>query len=221
MTQNGKHCPNIWDNGPRKLRRQMLDLNDLYYFAQTVEKKGISAAARALDVPKSTVSRHILALEAALGVRLVQRTTRTFVVTDIGREFYAHAVATLVEAESAESVVRQRMAEPSGTIRFTCSVALAQLGLAELIPRFITTHPRGRICQHATNPLADPLQEGFDFCLRAHSTFLPSSSLMQRHLFHIPWHLFSAPTYLAGKSTPTTPEDLSAHDAIGLHHVDE
>jgi len=199
----------------------MLDLNDLYYFVQTVEKKGISAAARALDVPKSTVSRHILALEAALGVRLIQRTTRTFVVTDIGRDFYAHAVATLVEAESAESVVRQRMAEPSGTIRFTCSVALAQLGLAELIPRFITMHPRVRICQHATNRLVDPVQEGFDFCLRAHSTFLPSSSLIQRHLVDIPWHLFAGPTYLADKRTPTKPEDLSAHDAIGLHQVEE
>ena len=130
----------------------MLDLNDLYYFVQTIEKKGISAAGRALDVPKSTVSRHILALEAALGVRLVQRTTRTFVVTDIGREFYPHAVATLVEAESAEDVVRQRMAEPTGTIRFTCSVALAQLGLAELIPRFITMHPRVRICQPKSAP---------------------------------------------------------------------
>jgi len=64
---------------PLSATSRMLDLNDLYYFVQTVEKKGISAAARALDVPKSTVSRHILALEAALGVRLIQRTTRTFV----------------------------------------------------------------------------------------------------------------------------------------------
>jgi DNA-binding transcriptional LysR family regulator len=199
----------------------MLDLNDLYYFVQTVEKKGISAAARALDVPKSTVSRHILALEAALGVRLIQRTTRTFAVTDIGREFYAHAVATLVEAESAENVVRQRMAEPSGTIRFTCSVALAQLGLAELIPRFVKMHPRVRICQHATNRLVDLVQEGFDFCLRAHSTFLPSSSLIQRHLVDVRWHLFAGPGYLADKGTPRRPEDLSAHDALGLHQVDE
>ena len=199
----------------------MLDLNDLYYFVQTIEKKGISAAARALNVPKSTVSRHILALEAALGARLIQRTTRTFAVTDVGQEFYAHAVATLIEAETAENVVRQRVAEPSGTIRFTCSVALAQLGLAELIPRFMTLHPRIRIVQHATNRLVDPVQEGFDVCLRAHWTPLPASSLIQRHLVDIPWHLFAGRAYLARKGTPAQPDDLAAHDGVGLRQTEE
>jgi DNA-binding transcriptional LysR family regulator len=200
---------------------KMLDLNDLYYFVQAVEKKGISAAARALDLPKSSVSRRILALEAALGVRLIQRTTRRFTVTDVGQEFYAHAVATLIEAETAEDVVRRRMAEPSGTIRFTCSVALGQLALAELIPRFMTLHPRVRIVQHATNRYVDPVQEGFDVCLRAHSTLLPPSTLIQRHLADIPWHLFAGPAYLARKGAPQTPEDLSAHDAVGLRQAEE
>jgi len=199
----------------------VLDLNNLYYFVQTVEKKGISAAARALDVPKSTVSRHILALESALGARLIQRTTRRFAVTDVGQEFYAHALATLIEAETAENVVRQRVAEPSGTIRFTCSVALAQLGLAELIPRFMTLHPRIRIVQHATNRLVDPVQEGFDVCLRAHWTPLPASSLIQRHLVDIPWHLFAGRAYLARKGTPAQPDDLAAHDGVGLRQTEE
>jgi DNA-binding transcriptional LysR family regulator len=199
----------------------MLDLSDLYCFVHAVEKNGISAAARALDLPKSSVSRRILALEAALGARLIQRTTRQFAVTDIGREFYAHAVATLIEAETAENVVRQRMAEPSGTIRFTCSVALAQLALAELIPRFMTLHPRVRIVQHATNRFVDPVQEGFDVCLRAHSTILPASTLIQRHLVDIPWHLFAGPSYLARKGTPKAPEDLSGHDAVGLRQAEE
>src|SRR5215510_8466557 len=100
---------------PASQKKRLLDLDDLYYFVQAVEKKGISAAARALDLPKSSVSRHIFALEAALGVRLIQRTTRSFAVTEIGEEFYRHALATLVEAESAENVVRQRVAEPRGT----------------------------------------------------------------------------------------------------------
>ena len=199
----------------------MLDLNDVFYFVQVVEKKGISAAARALDLPKSTVSRHILALETVLGARLIQRTTRTFAVTEIGQEFYAHAVATLIEAETAENVVRQRMADPSGTIRFSCSVALAQLGLAELIPRFMTLFPRIRIVQHATNRLVDPVQEGFDVCLRAHSTPLPASTLIQRRLVDIPWHLFAGPAYLARKGTPANPDDLAAHDGVGLRQTDE
>jgi len=199
----------------------MLDLNDVHYFVQAVEKKGISAAARALDLPKSTVSRRVLALEAALGTRLIQRTTRRFAVTDIGQEFYARAVATLVEAESAENVVRQRVAEPRGTIRFSCPVALAQLGLAELIPRFMTLYPRIRIVQHATNRLVDPVQDGFDVCLRAHSTLLPVSTLIQRRLVDIPWHLFAGRAYLARKGTPAIPEDLAGHESVGLQQSEE
>ena len=122
----------------------MLDLNDVYYYAQVVEHRGITAAARALDVPKSSISRRILALEASLGARLIQRTSRRFVVTEIGAEFHRHALAMLVEAEAAESIVRRRTAEPSGTIRFTCSVAFAQLALADLMPRFMADYPRVR-----------------------------------------------------------------------------
>jgi DNA-binding transcriptional LysR family regulator len=204
---------------PRKKR--LLDLDDLYYFVQAVEKKGVTAAARALDLPKSSISRHIVALEAALGVRLIQRTTRSFAVTDIGQEFYRHAVATLIEAETAQDIVRQRTAAPSGTIRFSCPVALAQLALAELIVEFMTLHPQVRIVQHATNRFVDPVQEGFDVCLRAHSTPLPASSLIQRHLADIPWRLFAARSYLVRKGTPITPEQLSEHDGIGLRQGEE
>ncbi|QCP49853.1 LysR family transcriptional regulator [Trinickia violacea] len=151
----------------------MLDLNDVYYFVQVVENKGITAAARVLNLPKSSLSRRILELEAALDARLIQRTSRRFVVTDVGEAFYKHAVAMLVEAEAAESVVRQRTSEPSGTIRLSCSVAFAQLALAELIPKFMAEYPRVRIVQHAANRHVDPVQEGFDLCLRAHSTPLP------------------------------------------------
>ena len=199
----------------------MLDLTDVFYFVQAVEKKGMSAAARALDVPRSTVSRHIQALEHALGARMIQRTTRSFALTDIGQEFYTHAVATLIEAESAENAVRQRLAEPSGTIRFTCSVAFAQLGLADLIPRFMSSYPRVRIVQHVTNRYVDPVQEGFDVCIRGHSAFLPSSSLIQRHLVDVPWHLFAGPEYLDRKGTLASPEDLAKHDGVGLRQSEE
>ena len=194
----------------------MLDLNDVYYYAQVVEHRGITAAARALDVPKSSISRRILALEASLGARLIQRTSRRFVVTEIGVEFHRHALAMLVEAEAAESIVRRRTAEPSGTIRFTCSVAFAQLALADLMPRFMAEYPRVRIVQHATNRHVDPVHEGFDLCLRAHTEPLPSSSLVHRALAQIPWHLFASPAYLSRKGTPVDPVELSAHDGIAL-----
>jgi len=194
----------------------MLDLNDVYYYAQVVEHQGITAAARALDVPKSSISRRILALEASLGARLIQRTSRRFVVTEIGAEFHRHALAMLVEAEAAENIVRRRTAEPSGTIRFSCSVAFAQLALANLIPRFMALYPRVRIIQHATNRYVDPVHEGFDLCLRAHTEPLPDSSLIQRSIAQIPWCLFAGPGYIAQKGMPSEPNDLSEHDGIAL-----
>lgn len=194
----------------------MLDLNDVYYFVQVVEHRGITAAGRALDLPKSSLSRRILALEATLDARLIQRTSRRFVVTEVGEAFYKHAVAMLVEAESAENVVRQRKAEPSGTIRFSCSVALAQLALAELIPSFMERYPRVRIVQHATNRQVDPVHEGFDLCLRAHSAPLPDSTLVQRPLAQVPWQLFAGPAYLQRKGVPDTPDALRRHDGIAL-----
>lgn len=194
----------------------MLDLNDVYYFVQVVDNKGITAAANALDLPKSSLSRRILALEEALDARLIQRTSRRFVVTDVGEAFYKHGVAMLVEAEAAESVVRQRAAEPVGTIRMSCSVAFAQLALADLIPPFMAEYPRVRIVQHATNRHVDPVHEGFDLCLRAHSAPLPDSALVQRSLATTPWHLFAAPAYLKRKGAPDTPVDLAAHDGVAL-----
>ncbi|MCY0854731.1 LysR substrate-binding domain-containing protein [Cupriavidus sp. D39] len=199
----------------------MLDLNDVYYYAKVVEHRGITAAALALDKPKSSISRRILALEASLGARLIQRTSRKFVVTEIGAEFHRHALAMLIEAEAAESVVRYRMAEPSGTIRFTCSVAFAQLALAELMPQFIATYPHVRVVQHATNRQVDPVQENFDICVRAHAEPLPSSSLVQRHLAHIPWYLFADPGYLARKGMPGEPNELCGHHGVALGGAQE
>jgi DNA-binding transcriptional LysR family regulator len=199
----------------------MLDLNDVYYYAQVVEHQGITAAARALDLPKSSISRRILALEESLGARLIQRTSRRFVVTEIGAEFHRHALAMLVEAEAAESVVRRRAAEPSGTIRFTCPVAFAQLALAELIPRFMAAYPRVHIVQHATNRYVDPVQEGFDLCLRAHAEPLPDSSLVQRSIAQIPWHLFAGPSYVARNGMPSEPNALLEHDGIALGGAQE
>lgn len=199
----------------------MLDLNDMHYFVRAVEHQGITAAARALDIPKSSISRRILALEASLGARLIQRTSRRFVVTDIGAEFYRHARAMLIEAEAAESVVRSRAAEPSGIIRFTCSVPFAQLALAQLIPRFMAAYPRVHIIQHATERYVNPVHEGFDLCLRAHTRPLPDSSLIQRSIAQIPWHLFAGTDYLARRGTPDEPDALSGHDGIAYRTSQE
>ena len=83
----------------------MQDLNDLFYFAQVVEAGGFAAAARRLDMPRSLMSRRMGLLEERLGVRLIQRSTRRFAVTDIGKDYYRHCVAMLVEAEAAQEAI--------------------------------------------------------------------------------------------------------------------
>src|SRR5438552_17922829 len=97
----------------------MLDFNDFFYFVQVVDRGGLTAAGRPLRIPKSTLSHRIQQLEASLGTRLLNRTSRRFGRTDAGDEFYRHAVAMLQQAEQAETVVRHRLTEPTGTVRYT------------------------------------------------------------------------------------------------------
>ncbi|MGH8235633.1 MAG: LysR substrate-binding domain-containing protein [Steroidobacteraceae bacterium] len=193
----------------------MRDLNSYYFFVQVTDQRGFAAAGRALEVPKSTLSRRIIDLESRLGARLIQRTSRSFKLTEAGREFYEHALAMLIEAEAAENSVKRRMAEPSGLVRFTCSIGMAP-PLAELLARFLTTFPKVSLVQHATNRYVDLVEEGFDVGLRGHFQPLPDSGMIQRRLSPTPWHLFAAPGYLGRAGTPVNPADLVCHSAIAL-----
>lgn len=102
----------------------MQDLNDLAWFVQVVDHGGFAAAGRALDQPKSKLSRRIAQLEERLGVRLIQRTTRQFAVTEVGHTFYQHCKAMLIEAEAAEQAVETLRSEPRGSVKLTCPVTL-------------------------------------------------------------------------------------------------
>src|ERR1700712_594889 len=112
----------------------MQPLDDFYYFAKVLEHAGYAKAARALSIPKSRLSRHVAALEARLGVRLVNRSTRRFVVTDVGHEVHKHAIVMLSEADAAVEAVEFARAEPRGVIKASCPVALAQGAMAEYLP---------------------------------------------------------------------------------------
>lgn len=101
----------------------MQDLNDLYYYVQVVDHLGFAPAGRALGIPKSKLSRRIALLEERLGVRLLQRSTRRFSVTEIGQTYYAHCKAMLVEAAAAQEAIDITRSDPQGTVRITCPVA--------------------------------------------------------------------------------------------------
>lgn len=192
----------------------MLDLNDMYYFVQVVDHKSITAAARALALPKSTISYRVNQLEAQLGVRLINRTSRQFAVTEIGAEFYARARSMLQEALAAESVVRQRILSPSGLVRISTAVATAQFALRNLLPRFCERFPKVRLMEHLSDAEVDIVAEGFDIAIRAHSQPLQDSTLIQRPLAPTPWMLFSSPDFFEGAKPPATPDDIAGRRSL-------
>lgn len=192
----------------------MSNLNDFILFAQAVEQGGFAAAARRLGIPKSTVSKRVAELEARLQARLLNRTSRSFVLTEAGREVFEHARAAMIEVEAAESAVLRRQAEPSGIVRITASVPSAQFHLAAQLPRLAVALPKLQLQLHVTDRFVDLMQEGFDIALRSHFAPLPDSDLMARPIHREPISLFAAPAYLAIRGIPAGPDDLADHDGL-------
>jgi DNA-binding transcriptional LysR family regulator len=192
----------------------MLDLNDFFYFVQVVDRGGFTAAGRTLRVPKSTLSHRIQQLEANLGVRLLNRTSRRFGMTDAGGEFYRHSVAMLQEAERAETAMRHRLAEPTGTVRFTAAVATMQFAMREMVADFLIQYPKVNVVGHATDQTVDIVGDNYDVAIRAHSDPLPDSTLVQRMLAPAPWFLFAGAAYLEANRAPEIPQDLAMHPSL-------
>ncbi|ABB08510.1 LysR substrate-binding domain-containing protein [Burkholderia lata] len=199
----------------------MLDLNDFRYFVRIVESGGLTAASRNLDIPKSTVSHRLQQLEAALGVRLINRTSRSLSVTDAGQLFYSHAVTMLERAEVAENAVRERLVEPIGTIRFTTAVATSLYAMRQILPDFIKRYPKIDVIEHVSDEQTDIVGGNFDLALRAHNGPLSDSALVQRKLAPAPWFLFASPDYLDRRGQPVAPDELAGHDSLFVtrHHL--
>ncbi|MBB1608670.1 MULTISPECIES: LysR family transcriptional regulator [unclassified Pseudomonas] len=160
----------------------MEDLNDLYYFAQVVEHGGFAPAGRALGEPKSKLSRRIAALEEHLGVRLIQRSTRHFSVTEIGQDYHRHCLAMLVEAEGAAEVIERHRAEPQGRVRLSCPTALLNFWVGPMLAEFMLRYPLVELQVEATNRQVDLIQEGFDIALRVRFPPLEGSELVMKVL---------------------------------------
>lgn len=192
----------------------MRNLNDYYYFVLVVEQGGFAQAARRSGVSKSTLSTRIAALEAELGVRLIQRTSRRFMVTELGQAFFRHASAMLIEANAAEEVVKGRLAEPSGTVRITASVPTVQTVLARVLVELAAAYPKVQVSVHVTDRRVDLVQEGLDIAVRDHFAPLPDSDLVQRRVAVEDVRLVASPAYLVARAVPQEPRDLMGHDGL-------
>ncbi|MBB3132736.1 DNA-binding transcriptional LysR family regulator [Rhizobium pisi] len=192
----------------------LFNLNDLHLFVQAVDSGSFTGAARHLGIPKSTVSKRVAELEGRLGVRLIQRTSRSFALTELGREFFQHAQASIIEAEMAEGIVRRHLAEPAGTVRLTASVPTAQFVLTEHLPALVARYPKLKLSIHVTDRFVDIVQEGFDIALRSHRAPLPDSALVQRRLANHPFFVLASPDYIRSHGQPQRPEELAQHATI-------
>lgn len=187
----------------------MQDLNDLRLFVEVVNENGFAAAARKLGMPRSRISRRIGLLEDGLGVRLVQRSTRHFSVTDIGHEFYLHCVAMTVEAEAAQEVIARMKAEPQGAVRVSCPSSVIYFQIGAMIARFMGKYPKVQVLLESTNRRVDVVREGFDIAIRVRFPPLEDSDLVIRKLAASCQRLVAAPEVLRGLSRPAVPADLA------------
>jgi len=192
----------------------VLDLNDIFYFVQVVNNRGFSAAACALSIPKSTLSYRIRQLEANLGARLLNRTSRYFGLTAAGEDLYQHACTIVQLAKAAEAEVRHRTTEPSGSIRVIVETAALQFVTRGSLAHFLHRFPRVSLIVQAGGGNTDTLADNFDVQIRVHSQPLPDSTLVQRVLATVPWYLFAAPSALEKTGPITSPEQLSAQPSL-------
>lgn len=198
----------------------MHDLNDMLYFAEVVDRGGFAAAGRALGVPKSKLSRRVAQLEAQLGVRLLQRTTRKLSVTAVGEQYHRHCVAMREDAQAAADAVAQAQSEPTGSIRVACPVTLAQTTLGPLVPQFLARYPKVRIDMRVSNRVVDLVEEGFDVALRVRPTLDDTGSGVVKNFGTTQTLLVASPSQLARQGRPAAVDDLARLDTVAMSATD-
>ncbi|MGH8349859.1 MAG: LysR family transcriptional regulator [Pseudomonas sp.] len=185
------------------------DLNTLYYFTQVVEHHGFAAAGRALDMPKSKLSRRIAELEERLGVRLLHRTSRHCSLTEIGQAYYQRCLAMRVEAESAAELIERNRSEPQGLVRVSCPTALLNSWVGPMLTRYMLKYPLVELFIESTNRRVDLIHEGFDIALRVRFPPLENTDMVMKVLGNSTQSVVGSPAFLSRLPTPASPADLS------------
>jgi DNA-binding transcriptional LysR family regulator len=188
------------------------DLNQLLTFYHVAKSGSFTRAAEALDMPKSTVSRHIRSLEARLGTRLIQRTTRNLALTEVGQAFFTHCGRAVAEAEEAERAATSYAAEPRGLLRVGVPATFARVFLAPVLPAFCRKYPLVKFEFVIPSGRMDPLQDLLDVVIRVGE--VEDSSYVVRGLGSLRRALYAAPGYLRRRPAPREPRELASHSLI-------
>ena len=194
----------------------MQDLNDMVFFAEVAERGGFAAASRALGIPKSRLSRRVADLEHQLGVQLMQRSTRRLSLTPAGELYLRHCAAMRDAAQTAAEAVAQVQTEPSGTVRLSCPVTLAQSSVGPLLPQFMARYPAVRIEMRVLNRPVDPVEEGVDLALRVRAEIEDSATLVAKTFGTSRGLLIATPELLRRQGPIQTPADLSKIDTVTM-----
>lgn len=185
-------------------------------FTRIVERRSFTQAAEDLGLPRSSVTDAVKALEARLGVRLLQRTTRHVSPTLDGEAYYRRCLSLIADLEDAEGAFAG--AKPSGLVRLDVHGTQARHFLLPGLPRFLETYPGIRLHIGEAHQAVDMVREGFDCILRAGP--LSDSPLIGRKLAELSRGTFASPSYIERFGTPQTPDDLASHQIVGLFAPD-
>ena len=202
----------------QQIRANQLDVTDLerihliVAFVLVAEEMSFAKAAAIANVSPSTLSRKVSKLEDILGTRLLERTTRRVVFTDLGAIYFRHCREILDRLKEADDVIESYHSEPQGLLRVSFPVAFGHLALSGIIADFIATYPKVKVEANYTDRFVDLLEEGYNAVVRIGS--LPDSSLVARKIGTNYRHLVASPAYLAEHGTPQSPAALAQHDCL-------
>jgi DNA-binding transcriptional LysR family regulator len=189
-----------------------MELAALTALVRVVQAGSFTRAAEAMHTQKAHLSRVVANLERELGVRLLERTTRSLSLTEMGREIFERAVGILGAVEDAERAAQRMLAEPRGVLKLTCGVEFGMIAVSGWIDGYLQRHPQVSVEADFTGRVIDIVHEGFDLAIRVGE--LPDSRLTARRIGELQYGLYASPGYLSRRGAPVSPEELVQHDLL-------
>ena len=186
-----------------------MDIHELNMLVKVVQAGSFTGAALAMNTQKAHVSRVVSGLESKLGVRLLERSTRSLSLTEVGRDLYERAVGILGAVEEAERAAQATLAEPRGLLKLSCGAEFGQIAAQRWVHGYLARYPQVSVEADFTSRLIDLVHEGFDLAIRVGT--LPDSSLAARRLGELRYGLYASPGYLARQGSPQAPGELLQH----------
>lgn len=187
-------------------------------FAKVVEYKSFARATDRLDLSRGMTSRYVAQLEAHLGIRLINRTTRSFSLSEVGQDYYEKVVQILALVAETEEAAASNTVEPRGTLRISCSVAFGGTLLGEAISAYLQRYPQVKVDVLLCERMVDLVEEGIDLTIRVAPDIAPG--LVARPFTPIRFVVAAAPEYLRRHGTPTDPAELTDHDCLTFSESD-